>query len=132
MPDPESTQRREWTFFDLPVPQYAPVPEIVVSAIAWSAVMKKKPDTVLGRPYQGIVYQFVDPSKGKSRGPDERARIETMPPEHDERWDRLTTMLSESLGLSNQRDAEKAARLFLHDMIGNVPAKAVSRSIVSS
>ena len=123
--------RREWTFFDLPVPQYANVPELVVSALAWSATKKgKAPSIVLGRPSKGIVYQLVDPSSARATDQGEKVRIETMPPDNGTRWDKLTANLSESLGLPNQETAEKVARIFLHDLVGNVPAKAVSRSIV--
>jgi hypothetical protein len=66
----------------------------------------------------------------QATGPDEEVRVETMPPVHDARWGKLTASLSESLGLPNQEAAERAARIFLHDLVGNVPAKAVSRSIV--
>ena len=125
------SSRREWTFFDLPVPQYANVPELVVSALAWSATDKgKAPSSVLGRPSKGIVYQLVDPSKGLAPDSEKKVRIETMPPDHGPRWDKLTANLTESLSLPDQETAEKVARIFLHDLLGNVPARAVSRSIV--
>jgi len=130
MADQVST-RRQWTFFDLPVPQYANVPELILSALAWSAVKKEdQPKKVLGRLYNGIVYEFVDRSKSQAIEVHGKARLETIPPDHDPRWERLVSQLIQSLSLTNKEVAEKSARIFLHDIIGNVPAKAVSRSIV--
>lgn len=130
MADRGST-RREWTFFDLPVPQYANVPELVVSALAWSATREgKAPSTVLGLKSKGIVYQLIHRSTAKATDTDDKVRVETMPAVHGTRWDKLAANLSESLALPNQEAAEKAARIFLQDLVGNVPARAVSRSIV--
>ena len=126
----KATARRLWTFFDLPVPQYASTPELIVSALAWTATEGgNSPAEVLGVETSGFVYQYAGDAPLSKDSQSGRKRIETAPREGDARLEVLGGFLADSMNVSADLHGANLATLFLIHR-GNVPSKAKSRPVI--
>lgn len=119
------------TFFDLPMPQYASVPETIVSDLAWSATNESSsPETVLGKPAKGIVYQRLNsPSDATVQSSDGKVVVETIPKQNDGRWMAIRETLKKATDVSSDTE-EQVVQIFLDNLVGHVPAKAKSKAII--
>ena len=126
------TGRGAWSFFNLPVPQYASVTETIVSDLAWSITEgKKTPEQVLERKATGVVYERTEAGASVTSA-DSRSQgevVETMPRAGDARWERLTESLKGSIDVSPE-SLQETTKVFLENLTAHVPAKAKSKAAI--
>lgn len=126
------TRKGAWSFFNLPVPQYASVTETIVSDLAWSITAGKKvPELVSERQAKAVVYERTDAGARVSAN-DSRANgelVETCPRAGSERWEQLAGSLQGSLDVS-QSNLQEVTQVFLENLTAHVPAKARSKAVI--
>lgn len=126
MNDAGTPARRVAPFLGLNRPQYAALPELLVSALAWSAVERSghqldMPE-IEGRHVNALAFD-VDNSGG--RGPTALQVGRTCPQKNSPRWLSLVSVLARDLNL-DPGTAERVADVVLSDLKALRPPKAKS------
>lgn len=117
---------KDWDFFRLPRPQYPGAPEVLVSSLSWCMTTSGRPRPIIGgQEHAGLIYQRSSQARqGK------KALLETSPRRGEAAWMGIEDVLRNEFGLDDAEKASRATEILVEDLVGNVPARALSRAVI--
>ncbi|WP_273150781.1 hypothetical protein [Methylophaga thiooxydans] len=112
-----STETKDY-FFNLPRPQYPPPSEVLISSLVWELVGS----TFKGSD-KGIIYKKTDNAKRFDS-------FQTNPLDNKKKIDQLINVFGKHFSVTEKAHAERAVRILVEDMVGNIPPKANSAALI--